>query len=202
MARTQKIKIINILLASIDGKIATHNNESSAQRRALRFTNSDDFKHMQKLTSTCDAVLIGARTLHSELGAFRVAHLRKNKTEPHWFILTKSGHINYAHPFWNQKNIPKSVVHLNDAFSLFDFVKSLEQQKMKRVALLGGGELNGLFWTHNLVSDLHLTVSPRIIGALSAPNLINTAHSLHTKLRLSSIDRKRSFLFLHYKVIK
>lgn len=199
MARAQKIKIINILLSSLDGKIATHQQESSAQRRLLKWTNDDDFNHMQKLTATCDAVLIGARTLHSEIGAFRVAHLRKDGNEPHWFVMTKSGKINLEHPFWTQEKISKSVFYFSGLSSVFEFLDLLHQKKMKTVALLGGGELNGFFWEHDLVSELHLTISPFIIGAQNAPSLIKTTHPLHKKLKLVNVTQKKNFLFLHYK---
>lgn len=199
MARTQKIKIINILLSSLDGKIATHTEESTAERRLLKWTNNDDFNHMQKLTATCDAVLIGARTLQNEIGAFRVSHLRKDASEPHWFVMTKSGKINLEHQFWKQENIPKSVFYFNGLASVFDFFDLLHQKKMKKVALLGGGELNGFFWEHDLVSELYLTISPFIIGAQNAPSLVKTTHPLHKKLKLLNVTQKKNFLFLHYK---
>lgn len=202
MARTQKIKIINILLASLDGKIATHHQESTAQRRQLQLTNEDDFNHMRQLTAQCDAVLIGARTLHSEIGAFRVADLRKDHKEPHWFVMTKSGRVNVEHPFWKQKNISKSLFQFKGSASIFTFLNLLRSKKIKKIALLGGGELNGFFWEHNLVSELHLTLSPFIIGTQNSPNLIASTHPLHKKLQLIKIKRKKSFLFLHYKVME
>lgn len=224
MARTQKLKIINILLGSVDGKIASHDQQSSSERRLLQFTNTDDFKHLQKITAQCDAVLIGAKSLHSESGAFRVAHLRKDQREPHWFVMTKSGNIKFEHPFWKQQDIPKSIFHhstlssrdstagssitnTNEMYdnyykgNIFDFFKSLSQQKIKKIALLGGGELNGFFWEHNLVSELHLTLSPFVIGDKNAPQLISANHALNTKLQLKYARKKKNFLFLHYKVL-
>lgn len=198
MARTQKIKIINILLSSIDGKIASHSQESTAQRRQLKWTNDDDFQHMRKLTAQCDGVLIGARTLNSEIGAFRVADLRKDKTEPHWFIMTKSGAVNHAHPFWQQQKIPKSIFHFDGMESLVKFFDDLRKKKIKKLALLGGGELNGFFWENDLVSELYLTISPLMIGTQNAPSLLKTNQPLHKQLKLVEIRNKKNFLFLHY----
>lgn len=199
MARAQKIKIINILLSSLDGKIATHHQESTHQRRMLQWTNDDDFNHMRQLTAKCDAVLIGARTLDCEIGAFRVADLRKDHTEPHWYVMTKSGVLNPEHPFWKQDNIPKSVFYFKDIVSVSELLDDLHKKKFKKIALLGGGELNGFFWENNFVSDLHLTLSPFVVGYKNAPCLIKTEHPLHKKLKLITIKKKNNFLFLHYK---
>jgi len=228
VARTQKIKIINILLSSVDGRIATHEQESSADRRLSQFTNKDDFTHLQKLTATCDAVFIGAKSMQSEEGAFRVAHLRKDKTEPHWYVMTKTGHINFEHPFWSQKSIPKSVfkftpeeesltttqlqtksdIHIMSqnidyhTGSITSFLDYLKTKKVKKIALLGGGELNGVFWAAGLVSDLYLTMSPMIVGKKTSPQLINFPKTIDTHLKLLKVQKKENFLFLHYTVKK
>lgn len=199
MARThQQIKIINVLLASVDGKLASHRHESSAERREAQFTNRDDFQHMQKITAQCDAIFIGARSIETEIGAFRVAHLRKDHTEPHWFVMTKNKTINMKHSFWSQNDIPKSVFHFTGDKSLTDFLASLKKQNIKKIALLGGGELNGYFWEHNLVSELHLTLSPQIIGCHHAPQLVQTNDVLRAQLKLKHVRKKGDFLFLHY----
>lgn len=216
MARTQKIKIINIILSSIDGRIASHSYESTEERRISGFTNEVDFKHMQKLTSKCDAVFISSKSILAEIGAFRVAHLRRDNSEPFWFIMTKNGISDFTHPFWNQENIPKAVFKLNDALPLniiknqipqisgtiTDFLKYLEKNNFKKIALLGGGELNGYFWEHDLVSELYLTLSPMLIGREDAPKFVSAGKILNKHLKLRNVRKKGNFLFLDYKVNK
>ncbi len=201
MARAQKIKIINILLASLDGKIATHDCESSEARRALRFTNADDFKYLQNITAQCDAVFIGAKSIECEIGAFRVAHLKNNAQEPHWYVFTQSGNINFKHAFWSQENIPKSVFHYQSVDHLNDFLNSLLEQKIQTIALLGGGKLNSLFWQNHLVDELHLTLCPMIIANKNAPSFINSELQMNQSLKLLNTEIKKDFLFLHYKVM-
>lgn len=200
MARTQKIKIINILLSSVDGKIATHDCESTENRRNLKFTNEVDFKILQKLTAKCDAVFIGAKSLECEKGAFRVAHLRADKKEPHWFVFTRSGTVNLEHDFWKQENIPKTLYQYTNVQDLKEFLNSLPKKNIKKIALLGGGKLNGIFWNEQLVDELYLTLSPFVVGQTNVPNLIDSNISIQKQLKLLKVQKIENFLFLHYKI--
>jgi len=124
-----KLKIINIMLSSLDGKIAFHANESSVERNKNNFTCPEDFERMRKLVSECDVVFHGARSIESEKGAFRVADLRKSSTysniqneknEPEWIIFTQSGQISFQSPFWKQEGILKSLFFVS-SFDLNEF---------------------------------------------------------------------------------
>jgi riboflavin biosynthesis pyrimidine reductase len=111
-----KLKIINIMLSSINGKIAFHPHESSLEREQNAFTSKPDFERMRRLVAQCDAVFIGARSIETEKGAFRVEDWRQLKVqshtgspEPEWIIFTQSGDIAFQSPFWKQHGIPKSL---------------------------------------------------------------------------------------------
>ena len=107
--KKQKFEIINIIAASVDGKIASHSMESSLERNQIGMICNEDFQRMRASVATCDAVFIGAKSIESEKGAFRVSDLTKNNSEPEWIIFTQSGNISFQHPFWKQKNISKSI---------------------------------------------------------------------------------------------
>ena len=52
------MQIINVMGASIDGRIASHPNESDEERKRYGFTNEADHAHLRRLLATCDAVIV------------------------------------------------------------------------------------------------------------------------------------------------
>ncbi len=218
------LQIMNVMLSSINGKIALHSNESSAQRLEEGFACSQDFERMQKIVAQCDVVFIGAHSIECERGAFRVAHLRQEQTEPEWIIFTRTGNISFKSPFWNQKNIIKSIFFVT-SFNMeeepilrveekkFNFgtitcylgnmlglKEYLVNKKYKKAALLGGGKLNSAFWENNLVDELYLTLSPFVVGGDDSPNLLNMSSFFKKKLILKKYEARENFIFLDYSV--
>ena len=216
------------MLSSINGNIAFHANESSAERLQNSFTCPDDFERMQKLVSQCDVVFIGSRSIECELGAFRVAHLKSSQQEPEWIIFTRTGNISFKSPFWKQKNLPKSLFFVSSfnvqekpIFSIEEkefndiqglngvrikcysgnitgLIQYLKEKNYKKAALLGGGKLNSAFWENNLVNELYLTLSPFLVGGEHLPVLLDTKIPLQKKLILKKCKHKNGFVFLDY----
>lgn len=220
--QNNNLKIINIMLASVDGRIAFHRNESSSERTKNHFTCTADFERMRHLVAQCDVVFHGAHSIETEIGAFRVADLRHNKEEPEWIIFTRSGEISFQSPFWKQTGIPKSLFFVS-SFNLseepilkveekefhFGTIKCLlgnvtgildylKNKGSKKAALLGGGKLNTAFWENNLVDELYLTISPVVIGAEEAPQFVNSKSILRSRLVLKKCEVKENFVFLDY----
>lgn len=216
-----EFEIINVMACSVDGKIAFHSHESSAERRAHKFVCEEDFQRMQSTVASCDAVFVGARTLESEMGAFRVAHLRYNLSEPLWIVFSRSGNISLNHPFWQQANIPKSIFFV----SSFDYsenpmltiqenelnivtylgnisglISKLSTMGLTKFVLLGGGELNAAFWEQNLVTELKLTISPFVVGKKDSPSLISSSFLLQKKLQCQNVSSSGDFVFIDYKI--
>ncbi len=212
------------MLSSLDGKIAFHANESSAERNKNSFTCQEDFERMRKLVAQCNVVFLGARSIESELGAFRVADLRQSQHEPEWIIFTRSGNISFQSPFWKQEGIPKSLFFVS-SFDInekpilkveekeFNFskiscylgnitglIQYLKNKNYIRAALLGGGKLNSAFWENNLIDELYLTLGPIIVGGEDTPNFLNAKKHLRQKLILKNCQHKNSFVFLDYSV--
>lgn len=223
--QNKNFHIINIMLASVNGKIAFHTNESTTERNNNHFTCPDDFEHMRSLVAQCNVVFCGARTIETERGAFRVSDLRSSKHEPEWIIFTRSGELSFKSPFWTQEGIPKSLFfvssfNMNEApvFKIeekeFNFCKItcylgninglilyLKNKNYTKVALLGGGKLNAAFWKNHLVDELYLTVSPFIIGGENIPELLQLKENfINRKLILKNCESKGNFVFLDYIV--
>jgi len=208
-----------IALTSLDGRIAHHNQESSAQRRQQGWSPPADWEHLLLQVAQCDAVFLGARSLASERGGFSVAHKRPDGTEPLWSIWTQSAEIPAHHPFWAQEHLPKELFICSALSTSLcsppnwlqtccptwmgppeQYLHQLYQQGIKRVALLGGGQLNGFFFKHNWVDQLILTVAPRLVGCSPhAPMLLHTDAKLsETHWTLDHVNTDNDFLFLTY----
>lgn len=208
---------------SVDGKIATHPFESTAERNKNNFTCPDDFAHMQKLVSSCDVVFLGAKSIEVEQGAFRVGHLRADGNEPEWIIFTRSGNITFQSHFWKQKNIPKSLFFVSSFDKLeipqfyseikeFPFgeincylgninglIEYLKAKNVNKAALLGGGKLNTPFWENHFIEELHLTISPFLVGHKDAPTILSSEISINTELILKKTLSRNNFVYLTYQ---
>ncbi|APJ02967.1 dihydrofolate reductase family protein [Silvanigrella aquatica] len=216
--------ILNVMAATIDGKIASHNRQSSLERNLMGMLCSEDFERMRHAVASCDVVFIGARSMESELGAFRVSELTANKAEPEWIVFTRSGNFSFQHKFWGQKHIPKSIFFVT-SFDLSEepilkvgqkiefcgeinyylgnisgLIKYLIHNNKKRFALLGGGQLNAAFWEQGLVHELWLTLSPILIGNIQSPSLVSSSHLLSKKLECQKVTQSGDFVFINYKV--
>ncbi|HBL37554.1 MAG TPA: hypothetical protein DDZ19_00385, partial [Flavobacteriales bacterium] len=66
------MRIINVMGASIDGRIASHPNESDADRKRYGFTNEADRAHLDRLLAECDAVIVGGHSVNVSGGVMEV----------------------------------------------------------------------------------------------------------------------------------
>ncbi len=217
------IEVVNINLCSLNGKIGRTRSESTPTRHEQGITCDEDFALMERIVSESDAVFIGNRSMGSEKGAFSVAHMRKNKNlppDPFWVIFTQSGQVYPDNHFWDQNHIPKIIFKCTD-FNLsskpqlsveskvikeneFPFLEGninglylyLSQRGAKKAALFGGGQLNGLFWQHNLVDKLYLTISPVLIGGVGAPELIESSIPYLKQLSIEECRFSNGFVYL------
>ena len=88
-----------------------------------------------------------------------------------------------------------------------DFVAAFcwlrEKWKVKRLLCEGGGELDGALFRADLVDEIHLTISPEIIGGRNAPTIAdgdNVPHLRDAKrFKLVSAKRVGDEMFLIYR---
>lgn len=210
------------MASSLDGAIARHSFESTSDRLAAGFTSSADQQQLKSLVSECGAVLIGWRSLRAESGAFHLWPKAENRPEPEWVVFSHSGDIDFSHPFWRQERIPKSVFLCQDfspdapptlrnethtvhgltvtsrVGTLTGLLAHLASEGVGRIALLGGGQLNALFWRHKLPRRLFLTLSPMLLGQAATVPLIEALPEPR-HLKLVRQRKRSSFLFLEYE---
>lgn len=211
------MRIVNVMAASLDGKIAEHALESDGARRQYGFTNKSDQEFVRLQLTTADAVITGANSLRASQAAWQVPnHDGKFAT---WIVLTNSG-LDENLRFWSQDEVEKIIVTKNsklvlppsknsrlilvpEARNIAEFlVAELKRVGLQKVLLFGGGHVNRLFYEAGLVDDLLLTLCPLMLGAPEAANLLSPPLSRPVHFLLESSNRVGDLLFLKYTVKK
>lgn len=209
------MKIVNVMAASLDGKIAAHSLESDGARRDYGFTNEDDKAYVRHQLETADAVITGANSLRASGATWQVRNHKKKFAT--WVVMTTKG-ISADLPFWQQTEVERWIVSpdkvplhsetnvravlcgtKNPAQVVYE---SLAAAGCERVLLFGGGQINRLFYQSNLVDELRLTICPIIIAGNHAPDFVDRGLTSPKHLTLLSSQPSKDLVFLTYKVQK
>lgn len=213
-----------ILAMSADGKLTDHSKAPSS------FVSKDDQNHLEVQIANADAVLFGAGTLRAygtsmSVRSPELIQARRDRTQPDQplqIVCSQSADLDPSYPFFSQP-IPRGLltdaegatkwgdrpefdVVLAAETSPFDWqviFTELEELGIKKLALLGGGQLLGSLFSAGLVNELWLTICPLILGNSLSPTpvagdgfLIENAPKLELIQSLVVKDE----LFLHYKI--
>lgn len=207
------MKVTNLMLMSLDGEIASHLRENSAERIKSGFTCPEDQALLQTEIQNTEAVVIGAESIRSE-GSLPLLKnpTKKGGSYPLWCVLSNKG-LDKELPFWSQQDIPRVLVSQKPQKLLIDSVElwtynachpakfildELKKRGISKVLLLGGGKVNQLFYEQNLVDELKLTLAPWIVGK-GVSRFVNPTLQEVRKFELISTQAVRSHLFLHYR---
>jgi riboflavin biosynthesis pyrimidine reductase len=200
------------MVMSLDGEIASKTNESSFQRLKIGLTNSEDQDLVRREIEASEAVIIGANSVRAEGNLPEIKNFQGKY--PTWCIYTNNG-LEFPRAFWDQKKIPRIMVSQNALKSVHSEVESLsygglpparflmrelQGRGFKKILLLGGGQVNSLFYSEACVDELKLTIAPILLGKNLSCLSASLDQAVHFEL-LSS-EAKGSFLFLHYKVTR
>lgn len=211
------MRIINVMAASLDGKIAGHHLESDQERRDYGFTNKADQDFVRHQLTMADAVVTGANSLRASQGAWQVVNHKGRLAT--WVVLTRSG-LDQDLRFWTQTEVDKWIVTpdpnlvipagarnrlivtppaVNPAILV---AKDLKDAGFERVLLFGGGHVNRMFYDAGLVDELCLTLCPLMLGTPDASSLLAPPLSHPVFFRLETSNRSGDLLFLNYTVHK
>lgn len=176
------MRIIMVMLATVDGK-TTKGDESNI----YTWTSPEDQKYFFSLIKKHDLIIMGRPTYEAVCSRIK---LQENK---HRIILTRQPER------YNSKTV-KGKLEFSDETPK-QLAKRLTLLGYKKILLVGGSIINGLFLRQNLVDELYLTIEPRIFGIGKS---IVEGQLLNTKLQLTSIKKinKTGTLLLKYKVNK
>ena len=208
---------------SIDGKIA------DIKRSPARFSSVADRKHLEKQLALVDAALFGAGTLRAYGTTLPITdpQLLQWRQEQHkppqpiHIVCSASGQLDPHLRFFRQK-VPRWLLTTDTASQLwqadpnyFEHVLTLEnwstvleqfnQSGIKKLAILGGGELVASLMAEDLIDEFWLTLCPVILGGVDAPSPVEGMGFLASNApfwELSSVERLENELFLNYRRVK
>ncbi|GAA6616237.1 dihydrofolate reductase family protein [Scytonema sp. NUACC26] len=209
---------------SADGKI------SDVTRSPARFGSKTDKAHLEEQIALVDAVIFGAGTLRAYGTTLTVSHPqllqqrdRAGKPpQPIQIVITHSARINPEIRFFRQKisrwlltTSPGSLGWQNSSgfekilvfekptgeIDLEAGLKHLRTVGIKRLAVLGGGELVSSMLTMDLIDEFWLTICPLIVGGAAAPTPVQGdgfLPELAPSLQLLEVRTIEQEVFLHY----
>ena len=171
-------RIVIIIASSLDGRIAFPQGGES------HLGSTKDRKILDEYLSTVDATIFGLGTLKAHQSTYLVKNHYENgeikisKNQPISMIACNSMKFNKDWKYFKQP-IKRWLISSNktDGKEKIDFDKeinyknswsetllSIKQAGINRIALLGGAKLINSFVKENLVDEIKLTITPRIIG--------------------------------------
>jgi len=171
-------KIVIIIASSLDGRIAFPQGGES------HLGSTKDRKILDEYLSTVDATIFGLGTLKAHQSTYLVKNHYENgeikisKNQPISMIACNSMKFNKDWKYFKQpikrwlissnKTDGKEKINFDNEInyrnSWSETLLSIKQAGINRIALLGGAKLINSFVKENLVDEIKLTITPRIIG--------------------------------------
>lgn len=209
------MQIINVMAASLDGRIGLHDREGDDERQTLGLTGEADRAFLNAEISAADAIIVGATSIRAN--GCCLDQLGLNKQTPSWFIFAQNA-LPFTYPFWEQSHIPRylvsaqalplrassGVVNLvyGDEDPVHFLMKFMKTAHFRHALLFGGGIVNQWFYERQLVDELRLSIAPLLVGKSTAPYLVAPDLSHNVKFELLASQSAESFVFLRYRVTK
>lgn len=211
------MKIINVMAASVDGRIAAEMIEGDQDRQELGLSSEEDQAFLRQQIQASDAIIVGASSIRANGEC--LSHPGKNGIFPTWYIMTNRD-IPFDYRFWQQEHIKRVIVSRNPipipshatgivinsvygSGDVVDHISDIVRDNRHETSLLfGGGIVNSLFYKAGKVDELRLTLSPLIIARRSAPFLVSPELDSVVSLHLNSVEHAGDYVFLSYSVKK
>lgn len=215
-----------VLAMSADGKIATK------ARSPARFSSPADKNHLEQQVAAADAVLFGAGTLRAYGTTIRVCepqliqqrYQQLLPPQPVQIVVSGSGNIDRqlyffrqsvprylltttrgAKPWQNSSEFEQIIVCETSTKSKINWANALGKisaMGLKRLAVLGGGEIVAAMLAADLIDELWLTVCPLLLGGNNAPTPVDGegfTELIAPRLELLSAKVVAAEVFLHYR---
>ena len=126
---------------------------------------------------------------------------------PRWLLTTAVGALS-----WQKRQVESQDANFEQILVVetlagnLDWINAFQQLAqlgIKRLAILGGGELVASLLAADLVDELWLTVCPLILGGATAPTPVEGegfAPDLAQRLELLTVETIQQEVFLHYRL--
>jgi 5-amino-6-(5-phosphoribosylamino)uracil reductase len=206
--------VFSNLAISVDGKIAT------AGREHFPLGTPADRRQMQVLRKRADAILMGASTLRAWKGPLTVRGARVQPlnvvvshalegVSPAWkfFRETSTRRLIFVSSSAKASRLKRferssELVALPARGPSAPFIlRELERRGITRLLVEGGGGVMWDFVERDLLDEVHVTVTPRLLGGTAAPTLVDGAGFSPrdvVNLRLKRVRRLGDELYLVY----
>ncbi len=176
------MNVTMVMISSVDGKTTRGNNPN-----VYLWSSPEDQRFFFSLIKKNNLIVMGRETYEASK---KVIRLEEKKLR---IVLTR-----------NQKKYLKESIDGQLEFSNEspkNLIKRMSGSGYKKMLLVGGGTINGLFLKQNLVDELYLTVEPKIFG--TGKDIV-AGQLLNMKLKLISIKKlnKTGTILLKYIVNK
>lgn len=209
------VRVINMMAVSVDGQIATSSVEGDGDRRAIGFDSSEDRRLLELELTKADAVIIGSSTAKAIGGMIELP----SHKQPIWCLVTHKG-FDGSEWFWHQtpklnkivyspsclnrlENVPNILAYIQlkaDAGVASQIVEDLTARGCKRLLVLGGGQINKLFYQEKLIQTLKLTISPAILASETGVRFIQGFLPRPVLLDCLSFRVEANHIFLEYGI--
>ncbi len=212
-------RVIIVIASSLDGRIAFPGGGES------HLGSEEDKKMLNQNLSMVDATIFGLGTLIAHQSTYLIKNLNDNdevnisKSQPISIVASNSKNFNSKWKYFRQP-IRRWLISSSkvDNSSNNDFEKqlffedswgktliSLKKQGINDIALLGGAKLINSFIKEDLITDIKITIIPRIIGGSYTwipPEQTNTIFNLKRLWEIKSIKNlMNNEIHVHYKKI-
>ena len=205
---------------SLDGKIATFTGDS-------RMSSSADIRRVHRLRASVDAIMVGLRTLLRDNPKLTVKFVKAHKpyriivdsnalSPPSSYVVRTAREIPTIIAVTSRapkkriqalekKGVNVVVCGRGPLVSLILLLNRLRRLGIRRILLEGGGTLNWSMLSNQLVDEISVAITPRILGGSSATTLVegkgNTLVRDAIQLKLLSSARYGPDLVVRYKVL-
>ena len=212
-------RVIIVIASSLDGRIAFPGGGES------HLGSDEDRKILNQNLSKVDATIFGFGTLIAHQSTYLVKNLNDNevvnisKRQPISIVASNSKKFNRNWEYFRQP-IRRWLISTSkvDNLSNNEFEKelffedswektliSLKKEGINDLALLGGAKLINSFIKEDLITDIKITIIPRIIGGRYTwipPEQTNTIFNLERLWEIKSIKNlMNNEIHIHYKRI-
>ena len=213
-------RVTIVIASSLDGRIAFPDGGES------HLGSKEDRKMLDKNLSLVDATIFGLGTLKAHQSTYLIKnHFETNeekisKSQPISIVASNSKTFNKNWKYFQQP-IRRWLISSNkvDNYSNKDFEKQLffenswektliklKKQGVNNLALLGGAKLINSFIKEDLITDIKITIIPRIIGGKYTwipPEKSNKIFNLKRLWKIKSIKNlMNNEIHIHYKKIE
>lgn len=174
------IPVIFVCAISVDGRMTRHGGPD-----VHTWTSKEDASYFADLLRTQTAIIMGRKTYE----AVR-ARIRPNETQEHYVIT-------HTPERFETSCIPSQLEFANESPKIL--LDRLEKQGHKQALLAGGAALGRSFIEAGCVSELWITLEPKLFGS-GHPLIAETMVDIQLELLEIKRANEQGTLFLRYRV--